>query len=192
MPTVYDTFLAADGTPHASMSVVIRSMGTPVETADGLGSLSVLIRTTNASGELTQELNPGTYRLEWRSGTAWNQLDIEVPEGDGPYRAGAIAAALGPVLREKLLAWTLAESWTLGSVEYDADGILATATITWPNGAPGVLTVTAVYEIDGEPSVPNAFTVTHVLGGVTTTVTQPAITRDNEGAVLIQPTPILS
>jgi hypothetical protein len=73
-----------------------------------------------------------------------------------------------------------------GTVTRDVNGAAVSANVAWPDGATGVYTATRVST--AFPGAVDAYTVTHVLNGVTTTYTQPAVTRDSTGAVTNKPT----
>jgi len=88
----------------------------------------------------------------------------------------------------QLKAWTLSEAFVLVSATRNADNVITTATIKWPDGASGTFTTTT---INATFNAIDAYTVTYV--GVTTkTVTQAAVTRNSAGAVIAQPEPIIS
>jgi hypothetical protein len=63
----------------------------------------------------------------------------------------------------------------------DTTGVPTAGTVRWPDGAGG--TYTATPDAFGVAS----YVVTHVLGGVTTTFTQPTLTRDSSGRVTSRP-----
>lgn len=90
----------------------------------------------------------------------------------------ASSAPTNAVLKEIVSA----EGYELINVTYDADGVKASATVLWPDGSPGVYTVTAKnstwLDID-------AYTITHANSGKT--VTQSAMTRNELGDVTVKP-----
>jgi hypothetical protein len=65
---------------------------------------------------------------------------------------------------------------------FDSDTGVATAgTVRWPDGATGTYAATTDdFGVAG-------YVVTHVLGAVTTTYTQPPMTRNSDGAVTVRP-----
>lgn len=70
-----------------------------------------------------------------------------------------------------------------GAVTRDANGVVTSASVQWPDGTPGVYS--------GTPSTmwtssTDAFTVTYA-GATTLTITQPAVTRDAAGRITNQP-----
>lgn len=83
-----------------------------------------------------------------------------------------------------LLAWALAQSFQLVSATRDANGAITTASIVWPDGAVGVFTTDTAST--AFPGAIDAWHATYV-GTPTKTVTQPAVTRDANGAVTAQP-----
>jgi hypothetical protein len=56
--------------------------------------------------------------------------------------------------------------------------------VSWPDGASGVWTCTLANETFG---VPDAFTISYFRGGWNLTVTQAAVTRDDEGTITGRP-----
>ena len=85
-----------------------------------------------------------------------------------------------------LVGWALADAFQLVSASRDANGAVTTASVVWPDGATG--TFTTVTASTAFPGAIDAYRVTYVSGGVTKTVTQPAVTRDvTTGAVTAQP-----
>lgn len=65
---------------------------------------------------------------------------------------------------------------------------MTSAAVVWPDGKPGVLTITARHS----SGAVNAYSITHVDGATTTTYTQPAITRATSGAVTNVPQIVVS
>lgn len=85
---------------------------------------------------------------------------------------------------ELLLSWAYAQTFQLVSATRDANGAITTATVKWPDGTSGVFTTdTANTEF---PGAIDAWHATY-LDTTTKTVTQPAVTRDANGAVTAQP-----
>jgi hypothetical protein len=84
-----------------------------------------------------------------------------------------------------LLAWAYGNLFQAVTVVRDANSAIVTANIVWPDGTPGVFT-TDVASI-AFPGAIDAWHATYVNGGVTKTVTQTAVTRDANGAVMAQP-----
>lgn len=76
------------------------------------------------------------------------------------------------------------EKIAVGAITRSATGAVTAFNAVWPDGATGVFTGT---ESTTFPGAVDSYTVTHVLGGVTTTYTQPAFTRDSSGSVTNRP-----
>lgn len=72
----------------------------------------------------------------------------------------------------------------VGAITRSANGAATGFSVVWDDGATGVFVGT---ESTTTPGAIDSYTVTHVLGGVTTTYTQPALTRDANGAVTARP-----
>ena len=83
---------------------------------------------------------------------------------------------------DDLIAWTLAEAYSITSATRDSDGVITTATVSWPDGSAGTFTRTTK---NATFLTIDAYTVTHTDSGKT--VTQPAVTRDSNGTVTSQP-----
>lgn len=86
-----------------------------------------------------------------------------------------------------LLAWTLAASYSVISATRDSDGVITTATVSWPDASTGTFTRTAKNAIW---LVIDAYTVTHSASGKT--VTQAAVTRDSNGNITAKPSPTVA
>jgi hypothetical protein len=72
----------------------------------------------------------------------------------------------------------------VGTLTRDVSGALTAASAVWPDAATGTYAGTASTSF---PGAIDAYAITHVLSGVTTTYTQPALTRDANGAVTTRP-----
>jgi hypothetical protein len=98
------------------------------------------------------------------------------PDTDLPLSIGASD------LDTRLKAWASSQAYQSTAITYDSDGVVTTATVTWPDGSAGTFTTTTknttFLAID-------AFTITHTDSGKT--VTQAAVTRDAQGAVTTKP-----
>lgn len=87
------------------------------------------------------------------------------------------AADIALLLRQ----WTQAEAYEPTAITRNADGLVTSATVKWPDGSAGTLTATNYNATHG---VYDGFTITHATGK---TITQSAVTRDNNGAVTVKP-----
>ena len=118
-----------------------------------------------------------------------NRYIINVPDDSATYQfadritesatlASIPPASLTPSARliEMLQGGGLAST----SITKDAQGVLTSATVRWPDGATGTLTVTAT-----SGDLVTAFTVTHSATGKT--LTQPTVTLDAQGDITNQP-----
>lgn len=85
--------------------------------------------------------------------------------------------------------WAYAEAFSVTSATRNANNVIITANLVWPDGAHGVFTTvtinTAFNTID-------AWTATYVKGNLNLLVTQPLVTRNAEGAVTSQPEIIIT
>lgn len=71
------------------------------------------------------------------------------------------------------------------AITRDGNGAATSAGVVWPDGATG--TYTALVVSTAFPGAVDSYSVTRVVSGVTTTYTQPAVTRDSAGAVITRP-----
>lgn len=72
----------------------------------------------------------------------------------------------------------------VGTITRSANGAATAFGVVWPDGATGQFTGT---ESVSFPGAIDSYTVTHVLNGTTKTYTQPALSRDANGAVTARP-----
>lgn len=98
------------------------------------------------------------------------------------FRVGVGRSAILSIL---LTDWAYTQSFRLVSATRDSNGAITTASIIWPDGATGTFTTDTAST--AFPGAIDAWHATHVLGGATKTITQPAVTRDSNGAVTAQP-----
>lgn len=71
-----------------------------------------------------------------------------------------------------------------GTITRATDGVISTASVTWPDGTPGTFTVTGK---DSNLLVINAYTITYGTNPIMKTYTQGLITRNADGAVITRP-----
>lgn len=81
-----------------------------------------------------------------------------------------------------LIAWALAEAYSITSATRDSDGVITTAAVVWPDSSSGTFTRTTK---NATFLTIDSYTVTHADSGKT--VTQSAVTRDSSGNVTAQP-----
>ena len=77
------------------------------------------------------------------------------------------------------------ESLVVGAITRNLDGAATAAAVQWPDGATGAYAATTMST--AFPGAVDAYTVTHILNGQTLTATQPAVTRNADGAVTVRP-----
>lgn len=84
---------------------------------------------------------------------------------------------------QTLKEWTEAEAWEpSGAISRDANNVVTTCNVVWPDGSAGVFTATAN---DTDTGAIDSYTITHTASGKT--VTQSAVTRNSDGAVTTKP-----
>jgi len=103
--------------------------------------------------------------------------------------AQVAAYIVGSQLDLTLLGWAQTQNFQLVSGTRDANGALTAAQIAWPDGTAGVFTADVLST--AFPGAIDAWHATYV-GATTKTVTQPAVTRDANGAVTAQPAILIS
>lgn len=99
--------------------------------------------------------------------------------------APALSAPLPQAPIALLEEWALAEHFRLVSATRNSDGAITAATIEWPDGAAGTFTVDVLST--AFPGATDAWHATYVGASASLTITQPAVTRDANGAVIAQP-----
>ncbi len=138
------------------------------------------------SGNFTVTLAAGDYEVLINK---VNRYVINVPDDDNTYQfadritESATLASIPPgslTPSARLAEMAQAGSFTLTSATLDGQGVLTSATVRWPDGATGTLTVTAT-----SGDLVSGYTVTHSLTGKT--VTQPAVTLNANGDITAQP-----
>lgn len=107
----------------------------------------------------------------------WNNNELTSEWGE------ATRSQMRSLESDLLVAWAQSEAYMLTSAVRDANEVVSSATVMWPDRTAGVLTVTATDPVTGAI---NAYTLTHPANNQT--VTQAAMTRDSSGAVTAQPT----
>lgn len=184
---VYNATMILDFDDAANQSVVLAGsvdFATTSRAADDTRLNRILLRVDSGNASRT---------ITWATGIAF---DGPTPSTIGPNETRYFEVlsygpdeddtfvSANPGLIETLRGW--ANNWDrlLTNMTVDADGLLATADINWPDRKAGVFTTTAtdtdVYEV-------KAFTMTHVTGSVTITITQAAITFDGDGNITSKP-----
>jgi len=106
-----------------------------------------------------------------------NAVNLTVGQVIGSGESG-VDASNSDVLR----MWAAGECYTVTSATRDSDGVITTATVSWPDGSAGAFTTVTK---NATFLTVDAYTVTHTSSGKT--VTQPAVTRDASGNVTAQP-----
>ena len=128
--------------------------------------------TTALTGRLGYYGSAAPYSFARCDGASW--VDGAGNSGGGVATNAEIAAWAGNL-----------DSLITGTITRDTNGAATAAAVVWPDGATGAYAVTTVST--AFPGAVDAYTVTHVLGGVTKTATQSAVTRDANGAVTARP-----
>lgn len=108
--------------------------------------------------------------------------DPAIPKVISAEMAGFIKGA--PGVQYNLETWANAQTFQLVSATRDANGAIETANIVWPDGVTGVFT-TDVASIEF-PGAIDAWHATYA-GIPAKLITQTAVTRDANGAVIAQP-----
>ncbi len=92
-------------------------------------------------------------------------------------------AAGGASATAQLLAdWATSEAYELTAITVDADEVVTTATVKWPDASAGTFTTTTK---NSTFLAVDAYTISHTASGKT--VTQAAVTRNASGSVTTKP-----
>lgn len=87
-----------------------------------------------------------------------------------------------PVENDQLVLWAAGKNYEPQIITRDADGQVTSMTVLWPDNSVGVYTSTD-YNFTHE--VYDGFTITHTTSAKT--VTQAAVTRNLDGAIITKP-----
>lgn len=109
--------------------------------------------------------------------------DPDIPNVISAEMAAFIKGA--PGVQYNLETWANAQTFQLVSATRDANSAIVTAAIVWPDGTAGVFTTDVA-----STEFPGAIDAWHATyaGTPAKLITQPAVTRDENGAVTAQPT----
>ena len=91
-------------------------------------------------------------------------------------------ASGGVSLSQNLKEWTQGKDYEPLVITRDSEGRVTTMTVKWPDGSDGIYTAT---DYNATHEVYDGYTITHVTGGLT--VTQSAVTRNADGAIINKP-----
>lgn len=107
---------------------------------------------------------------------------ISVDQATGAVTITAVGGGGSTISNTTLRAWTLSEAYSITSATRDSDGLITTATVSWPDGSSGTFTTVTK---NATFLTIDAYTVTHA--DSSKTATQAAVTRDANGNVTAQP-----
>lgn len=192
---VTDTNLTAS--VNAAVAALVAGAPGALDTLNELAT--ALGDDANFAATVTAALgNRLTWRGAWAPATNYVTNDVVTFNG-GLYRApnnftsaGAFVLAnwvelhaqTGTYASLKEMA-AVPDMLLTGAITRDTNGAATAGTATWPDGATGVYAGTASTAF---PGAVDSYTITHILSGVTTTYTQPTVTRDaSTGAVTTRP-----
>jgi hypothetical protein len=100
----------------------------------------------------------------------------------------ALAARVTPLtIGQQLAEWATGDDYQVLTTVRNADGVVTSATVRWPDDSPGTLNAVGYNSTFG---VYDSFTITHDLS--LNTVTQPTVTRDANGAVINKPAVVVN
>lgn len=167
----YALFTQSFGPNSANSKVTISEVST--------GAPAVILATASggivSDRGIAQTDSSGNLSVYIDTAKTWRVAVVE--EEYVPVQPGSVST---------IVAWAGSlDSLISGSITRDSNGAATTAAVVWPDGATGVYTATTVST--AFPGAVDAYSITHVLGGVTLTVTQAAVTRDSSGAVINRP-----
>ena len=122
-----------------------------------------------------------SYHTPITTGAAANAATINTPLGTIDQAIVNLHGGAG-VTDDLLKEWTAGEDFEVTAANFDADNVITTATVKWPDGSGG--TFTTVTKNSTWLAI-DAFTITHTVASKT--VTQAAVTRDASGNVTVKP-----
>lgn len=151
-------------------------------------TIRLLVPYTPYPANAVVKLTPAVEAALLAAGVADSNLAGGIAYATAPQNAlgtAAIRLEGSPGETSVLTAWALTEAFRMTSATRNADGAVTGASIVWPDGTPG--TYTADTLSSSFPGATDAWHATYVDTSGTLTVTQPAVTRDADGAVTAQP-----
>lgn len=176
--------------PFGTYSVVVSSQGT----FQSIGVFSIDDETTETSiNELlilgqTAISNPLVQQVRQDALSAGESADAATASEQAATSAADAAALSAEQAAQgspyNLVTWSYTQAFQLVSATRDENGAIISANIVWPDGKLGIFT-TDIASVDF-PGAIDAWHATYV-GTPTKTITQPSVTRDENGAVTIQP-----
>lgn len=115
-----------------------------------------------------------------------NPILVEIQQAVSDAEAAAESAeqSAASIGADNLSGWANSQTFQLVSATRDSNSAIITASIVWPDGIPGLFT-TDVASVDF-PGAIDAWHATYV-GSPAKLITQTAVTRDANGAVIAQP-----
>ena len=151
----------------SSGTVTIGSIVVDADTTETNINDLIILGDAAASNPLVQEVRQYAFSAEESAQAA--VLSAEQATQGNPYN---------------LFTWALTQAFQVITATRDANGAIVSADISWPDGVLGVFT-TDVASV----TFPGAIDAWHAtyLATVAKLITQPAVTRDSNGAVIAQP-----
>lgn len=170
---------AHDGVDTAVNATVTELVGHEAATTavHGIADTTALVLTTDArlsNQRVPTDGSVTTAKLADGAVTLVKTTGILPTSGAGLGGAG--------VSSQQLIDWAAGSAFQMTALTYDANGVLASATGTWPDGSAGTFTATAV---NVSFLAVDAYTLTHAASSKT--VTQAAVTRNASGDITAQP-----
>ena len=139
---------------------------------------------TNASNSASAASTSATNANNSANAASTSATNAAASATNASNAQTAAEVLLGTTSNIQLLGWAYAQAFAATSVTRNVNNVITTASIVWPDGATGTLTTDI---INTTFNTINAWHATHILNGVTKTVTQTAVTRNSSGAVIAQP-----
>jgi hypothetical protein len=176
--------IAADAVDPVSGAVDL-TLALPVPTA---GGTPIVVGPPGVGVASVVQDEPTSFALELTNGQTTDEIELPVgPGGSDSGVAGYIAtpgsatnsALSAQIAQLKVWARNL-DQLIVGAITRDGNGAATSAPVKWPDGSPGTYTATTVST--AFPGAVDAYTVTYG-SPVTRTITQPAVTREPNGAV---------
>lgn len=133
------------------------------------------------TSRIKSSLNDNDYILIRDSEDEYDFKKVTLISASDYFESGGISE------EETLVEWTQGKDYEPLSITRDGEGRVTSMTVQWPDGSSGTYTAT---DYNATHEVYDGFTITHVDSG--STITQSAVTRNADGAIIVKPALIVT
>lgn len=129
-------------------------------------------------------------------------VDVDHPTGIFQLPGAGTGATFDPLAdtravfpliptEETFVAWVSSESYMMTTTTFDSNEAISSGTVVWPDGVDGEF-VTDIFSVTF-PGAIDAYHMTYESpSGITVVITQPLVTRDSNGYVIVLPVLIIT